>query len=111
MAAIAGIFSDQIGISLEAAVATDVFDLHSVVGQHAPYEQVAVATGRILFTAQDSHSEFAETLLQAREAFLKKPGTGHTIIEHMSFAIVKFGALGPAAEFFPHMEIANVTGD
>ena len=105
---ITGLFADQIGFGLEAAVAADMIDGHPVIAQDAPNQQAAVAAGRILFAAQEGHAEFTETLLQAREAFPKKPGTGHTIIEHMSFAIVEFGPGGPSAQFFPHVDIADV---
>lgn len=110
LAVIARLFADQIGFGLEAAVAADMIDGHPMVAQDAPNQQAAVAAGRILFAAQEGHAEFTETLLQAREAFLKKPGTGHTIIEHMSFAIVEFGPGGPSAQFFPHVDIADVMG-
>jgi hypothetical protein len=110
LAVIAGLFADQIGFGLEAAVAADMIDGHPMVAQDAPNQQAAVAAGRILFAAQEGHAEFTEALLQARDAFLKKPGTGHTIIEHMSFAIVEFGPGGPSAQFFPHVDIADVMG-
>ena len=110
LAVIAGLFADQIGFGLEAAVAADMIDGHAMVSQDAPNQQAAVAAGRILFAAQEGHAEFTETLLQAREAFLKKPGTGHAIVEHMSFAIVEFGSGGPSAQFFPHVDIADVLG-
>ena len=110
LAVIAGLFADQIGLGLEAAVAADMIDGHPMVAQDAPNQQAAVAAGRILFAAQEGHAEFTETLLQARQAFLKKPGTGHTIVEHMSFAIVEFGPGGPSAQFFPHVDIADVMG-
>ena len=111
LAVIAGLFANQIGFGLEAAVAADMIDGHPMVAQDAPNQQAAVAAGRILFAAQEGHAEFTETLLQAREAFLKKPGAGHTIVEHMSFAIVKLGPGGPSAQLFPHMEVADVMGD
>jgi hypothetical protein len=110
LAVIAGLFADQIGFGLEAAVAADMIDGHPMIAQDAPNQQSAVAAGRILFAAQEGHPAFTETLLQAREAFLKKPGTGHTIIEHMAFAIVEFGPGRPSAQFFPHVDIADAVG-
>jgi hypothetical protein len=111
LAVITGLLSDQIGFGLEAAVAADVFDFHPMVAQNAPYEQAAVAPGRALFTTQDGDPKFAQSLLQARESFLEKLRACHAIIEHMSFAIVEFGASGSSAEFSAHMEIADALGD
>lgn len=110
LAVIAGLLADQIGFGLEATVAADMFDGHPMVAQDAPDQQAAVAAGRVLFAAQEGHAEFAETPLQARQAFLKGRRAGHTIIEHMAFAIVEFGPDGPSAQFLPHMEIADAVG-
>ena len=110
LAVIARLFADQIGFGLEASVAADMIDGHPMFAQDAPNQQPAVAAGRILFAAQEGHAAFTETLLQAREAFLKRPRTGHTIIEHMSFAIVEFDPDGLSAQFFPHVDITDVMG-
>ena len=108
LAVIAGLFADQIGFGLEAAVAADMIDGHPVIAQDAPNQQAAVAAGRILFAAQEGHAEFTEAFPQARQTLLKKPGPGHTIIEHMSIVIVEFGPGGSSAQLFPHVDIADV---
>lgn len=110
LAVIAGLFADQIGFGLETAVAADMIDLHSMAAQDAPNQQAAVAAGRILLAAKEGHTEFAETLLQAREPFLKERGLSHTVIKHMSFAIVKLGPGGPSSQLVPHVEVADVMG-
>jgi hypothetical protein len=111
LAIITGLFADQIGFGLVAAVAADMFDSHPMVLKDAPDQEAAVAGGRILFAAQEGHAELAEALLQACQAFLKEWRLGHTIVEHMSFAIVEFGAGGPSAQFASHMEVADVVCD
>jgi hypothetical protein len=59
LSVITGLFADQIGFGLEPPVAADMFDGHPVIAQNATDQQAAVAAARILFTAQEGHSEFA----------------------------------------------------
>ena len=59
--------------------------------QNAPDLQAAVAASGILFDAQESYTELAETPFQAYEAFLKQRRIGHAIVEDMPFGVVKLG--------------------
>jgi hypothetical protein len=85
-----------------------MFDSHPMLPQNAPDQQAAVATGGILFAAQESYTELAETPFQAYEAFLKQRRIGHAIVEDMPFGVVKLGPVGPSAQFLSHMEVADV---
>jgi hypothetical protein len=94
-------------LGLDASIAANMQYVDPSAADHARYQQVPMANGRVLFAAHEGDAVLGHAALEPLDASQKRRRLGHSVIQCVARFVQKSLPIGPAAKLLTHEQVAN----